>query len=128
MKTLAMTKYRCPKCKKIHEHEEWSSDDRSRIYELLCDDCKVKSSSLFVKEIPSYRKLAEKIDESSMDAKNESAVFDIISSERQKELQSSKKARDYEEGRRREWQNYKKEWVKRGRNVKELSDMQRQQQ
>lgn len=55
-----------------------------------------------------------------MDADHDTKVAEAMLSERSKEMRMSRKARSWEQGRKKELMNYKPTWVKKGRNIRNL--------
>jgi len=90
---------------------------------------KKTTGSFFISTKPPYYSLSKKVDGrmGKKGAERDTKIFEEIESEKQKELRTSSKARNYEEGRKKDWQKYKPEWVRRGRNTKELSVMRQSQ-
>jgi len=61
-----------------------------------------------------------KMEPERMNATAETRATEAMLAERRKEMRLSRKARDWEVGRKKEVMNYKHTWVKRGRKVKDL--------
>lgn len=103
----------CPECKHI-QSDEWQ----------FCHTC---GYNIFFKTVtitskPSWVAESERILNSRRtdDPELESKATEAYETMRSKEIRSSRAARAWEEGRKAELARYKPEWVKKGRNTKEL--------
>lgn len=73
-----------------------------------------------VVQSPPWNNVYASVNPNKRDANNESSAIDVAEKERQKELKTSSKWRNYEKDKKNWWASQKPAWVKRGRNTKEL--------
>lgn len=130
-KTLHVQKYACPDCHQAYVHEEWSENDKDSALSERCSSClsdylhEKYGSSIYFSEVPGWigtqKKVLEKTNMGNATSETHSA--NVIQYEKKKELQTSRRAREYERARKHHWLKNKPEWVRRGRNTAELSQM-----
>lgn len=131
MKTLHNQKYQCPVCKLRFTHSEWSEQDKDTYVECHCDECFSKllndeyGNGVYILQKPSWVGVQKKVlDKTKIgNAQSESIAADVVQQEKRKELATSRSAREYERARKSHWLKNKPEWVRRGRNTAELSQM-----
>lgn len=106
----------CPLCKNKQD-DVWQ----------FCHKCgyNIHYQSLTIISKPSWIQESERIANSRTedDPDIESKAADAYTEMREREIQTSRKARLWEESRKEELKRYKPTWVKRGRNSSELKDI-----
>lgn len=107
-----MKKIICPQCKN-RQSSEWQ----------FCHKCLTNlhppKFNIYTSFTPPWVNTV-KADPGKMDADHDTQVTEAMVAERQKETTVSRKARDWEAGRKKEVMNYKPTWVKRGRRTQDL--------
>lgn len=102
MKTLEKTQYTCPNCKTSWQEQEWTDDHSDS--ELLCKSC-TPASLPMINLTPSWVSVSNRYmpDPAKMDAQGEIRATDMMLEERAKETKISRKARLWEQDRKREF-------------------------
>lgn len=107
-------KIKCKVCKIVKEL--MTSQATGRI-DYTCSDC--NPSHIYTSFTPAWVNTV-KPNLGKMDAEHDTKVTEAMLSEREKETKLSRKARDWEQGRKSELLKFKPQWVKRGRKMKDL--------